>query len=45
MVTSANAQTNGCRIAIPGVGATLLVTAYLFWAGCGRIYMPPPHQD
>jgi hypothetical protein len=45
MVTSANTQTNGCRIAIPGVGATLLVTAYLFWAGCGRIYMPPPHQD
>jgi hypothetical protein len=31
----------GCSVSIPAVSGVLLVTMYLFWAGCGRIYMPP----
>lgn len=31
----------GCRASIPAVAGVLLVTMYIFWAGCGRIYMPP----
>jgi hypothetical protein len=31
----------GCSVSLPAVGGVLLVTAYIFWAGVGRIYMPP----
>ena len=41
MLTLTNALPNGCRVSIPAVGGVLLLTAYLFWAGCGRHYMPP----
>lgn len=40
LLTLSNGYDKGCRIALPAVGGTVLVTAYLFWAGCGRIYMP-----
>lgn len=42
LVTTTNGFANGCRISLPSVGGILLVTAYLFWAGCSRIYLPPP---
>lgn len=47
LATLANTQTNGCLVSLPVVGGTVLVTAYLFWAGCGRIYLPPApsHED
>jgi hypothetical protein len=39
--TSADFFNNGCSVSIPGVAGIVLLTAYMFWAGCGRIYMPP----
>jgi anterior pharynx defective protein 1 len=30
----------GCAVSLPAVGTVVLLTAYLFWAGVGRIYMP-----
>jgi len=41
LLTLTNALHNGCVISVPAVGGVVLVTAYLFWAGCGRNYMPP----
>ena len=41
LLTLTNALTDGCRISVPAVGGVVLLTAYLFWAGCGRHYMPP----
>jgi hypothetical protein len=35
----------GCAVSLPLVGAVLLVTAYIFWAGVGRIYMPPQQSS
>jgi Aph-1 protein len=40
--TVANRWDYGCRVSLPAVGAMVLLTAYLFWAGVGRIFMPPP---
>lgn len=31
----------GCTVSLSSVGIVVLVTAYIFWAGVGRIYMPP----
>lgn len=31
----------GCTVSLSSVAAVVLVTAYIFWAGVGRIYMPP----
>jgi Aph-1 protein len=42
LVTVANRWDYGCRVSLPAVGAMVLLTAYLFWAGVGRIFMPPP---
>jgi hypothetical protein len=39
--TSADFFNNGCSVSIPGVAGVVLLTAYMFWAGAGRIYMPP----
>jgi hypothetical protein len=39
--TSADFFNNGCAVSIPGVVSIVLLTAYMFWAGAGRIYMPP----
>jgi hypothetical protein len=39
--TSADFFNNGCAVSIPGVVSMVLLTAYMFWAGAGRIYMPP----
>jgi Aph-1 protein len=41
-ITLFNRQPNGCRITLPVVGGMVLVTAYVFFIGCARIYMPPP---
>jgi len=45
LLTLTNALPNGCAISLPAVGGVVLLTAYLFWAGCGRHYMPPPSRD
>jgi len=39
--TLTNLFSYGCTLSLPLVGAVVLLTAYLFWAGVGRIYMPP----
>lgn len=44
LLTGANYFAYGCRVSLPAVGCVVLVTAYLFWAGVGRIYMPPNPQ-
>jgi Aph-1 protein len=41
LVTLFNRQTNGCYIVLPSLFGIVLFTAYLFYMGCGRIYMPP----
>jgi hypothetical protein len=41
VMTMANYFNFGCLVSLPSVGAVLLITAYIFWAGVGRIYMPP----
>ena len=33
-------QSNGCYIVLPSLFGIVLMTAYLFYIGCGRIYMP-----
>lgn len=38
--TSADYFKSGCVVSIPAVGIIVLMTAYMFWAGAGRIYMP-----
>ena len=48
--TSANYFDGGCVVSLPVLGGITLLTAYLFWAGVGRIYMPPSgrraiHED
>jgi hypothetical protein len=42
--TATDAFAWGCAVSLPVTGAVVLATAYLFWAGCGRIYMPPPQE-
>jgi hypothetical protein len=39
--TTADYFNHGCLISIPLTSGMVFVTAYLFWAGVGRIYMPP----
>ena len=34
----------GCSVSVSAVGVAVLVSAYCFWAGVGRIYMPPPQS-
>lgn len=41
LVTLAGYFNYGCRVSLPLVGGCVLLTSYLFWAGVGRIYMPP----
>jgi len=41
MVTLADYFPYGCRLSLPLLGGVVLMTAYVFWAGVGRIYMPP----
>lgn len=42
LATLSNGFQYGCRVSLPVVGGMVLLTAYLFWAGVGRIFMPPP---
>lgn len=41
LMTMTNYFNYGCLVSLPLVGVVVLVTAYMFWAGVGRIYMPP----
>lgn len=34
----------GCFVSVPSVFGVVLFTAYIFWAGVGRIYMPADQQ-
>ena len=40
LLTTANWFDNGCIVSLPSVAGVVLVTAYVYWMGCGRIYMP-----
>jgi hypothetical protein len=44
-LTAFDSHPQGCRVTLPAVGGVVLVTAYLFWGGCGRIYMPPSNNN
>jgi hypothetical protein len=44
-VTLSNYFNYGCIVSIPLVGTIVLITAYVFWAGMGRIYMPVPRTS
>lgn len=33
----------GCSGSLSALGVLVLLTSYFFWAGCGRIFMPPAH--
>ena len=41
LVTTSDVFKFGCYVSLPAVGVVVLLTAYMFWAGIGRIYMPP----
>jgi hypothetical protein len=41
VLTTADYFRHGCYVSVPAVGAVVLFTAYVFWAGAGRIYLPP----
>jgi ABC-type multidrug transport system fused ATPase/permease subunit len=38
--TTADYFRGGCIVSLPCVGGIVLIVAYVFWAGCGRIYLP-----
>jgi len=40
-LTTPDAYKFGCSVSLSSIGVVVLLTAYLFWAGVGRIYMPP----
>jgi ABC-type multidrug transport system fused ATPase/permease subunit len=42
IITTADYFKHGCYIAIPAIIAMVVFMAFWFWAGIGRIYMPPP---
>lgn len=44
ILTTADYFKNGCYVSVPAVGAVVLFTAYIFWAGAGRIYLPRDQQ-
>ena len=39
-ITMFHRHANGCYIVLPSLLGMVLLTAYLFYMGCGRIYMP-----
>lgn len=45
MVTVASSFGRGCMFSMPVLCGITLFTAYTFWAGTGRIYMPPENSD
>lgn len=40
LLTTANWFKHGCLVSVPATGAMVLITCYIYWMGCGRIYMP-----
>lgn len=44
VLTTADYFGNGCYVSVPSVCAVVVFTAYIFWAGAGRIYMPAEQQ-
>ena len=45
LLTTADYWNYGCSVSIPALGVMVLVVAYIFWAGIGRIYLPKPAED
>jgi Aph-1 protein len=45
VATVASSFGRGCMVSMPIVVGITLVTAYTFWAGTARIYMPPENSD
>lgn len=41
ILTTADYFNYGCYVSVPALFGVTFVTAYFFWAGIGRIYMPP----
>jgi len=44
-VTVASSFGRGCVVSLPALVSITLFTAYTFWAGTARIYMPPENSD
>ena len=44
ILTTADYFKNGCYVSVPSVCAVVLFTAYIYWLGVGRIYMPADQQ-
>lgn len=44
LLTTSDSFKFGCSVSVSAVGVMVLFTAYFFWAGVGRIYMPPPQS-
>lgn len=40
VLTTADYFKGGCIVSLPSIGGVVLVVAYVFWAGAGRIYLP-----
>ena len=45
LITTAASMDNGCYVALPVLTCVTLLTAYTFWAGTARIYMPPENSE
>ena len=45
LITTTASIDKGCYVALPALAGATLLTAYTFWAGTGRIYMPPENSD
>mmetsp|Transcript_4980 Transcript_4980/g.12390 ORF Transcript_4980/g.12390 Transcript_4980/m.12390 type:complete len:329 (+) Transcript_4980:94-1080(+) len=43
--TTADFFNSGCVVSLPATGAMVLVVAYWFYAGMGKIYMPPEDDE
>ena len=44
ILTTADYFKNGCYVSVPSVCAVVFFTAYIYWLGVGRIYMPVDQQ-
>jgi gamma-secretase subunit APH-1 len=45
VVTVSSAFDKGCLVSLPSLVGITFFTAYAFWAGTARIYMPPENSD
>ena len=43
-LTTLNSFEYGCTLSLPSLAAVFVVTAYAFWSGVSKIYLPLPHS-